>query len=666
MKLRIAALLYIAMLCLSVSAWPQAPAVIKSETKVVAVDVVVTDKKGSYVHNLTTKDFELFEDNKPQALQSATLESSGAAADAPRTDYIVLVFDYSSMDAGDQIRARQAAVRFADATAGPSHRLAVANLDAGLQIAQIFTGDLGRVKDAINGSKAADISANARSNNFIGTSASADLGARAKFQALNRLAQELSAVPGRKTLVLFTAGVTIRSDQKGILTDAIEACNRADVAVYPVDLRDLTIPSIATADTPDTGGRTSRTAGPTTMGRGATPSLQPNASRGLSGDADSDSTSDPNGVNQQVLFALAGGTGGFVIKNAAELPTGLQKIGQEQEEYYLLSYSPPDSKEGSCHALKVKVSRSGTTLRARSSYCNGKAEEFTASGSPAQDLENRAAAAPTGTTAASMRLPYFYTGANQASVHVILEISPDAIKFEKKNQTLHADVNILGIASTAGGETASRFSDTLTLDFDEADPKWKERPIHYEQELKIAPGQYNFTVVFGTGAFSGGENFGKLTAPIAIEPYQPGQFTLSGIALGKEVRKASAISAVSLFEDRKALTVGANELVPTGEAAFAKSDQAFCYFEVYAPAHPDPGSAIQLPSIQLRIVNAKTGAAAWDSGVGRLTIPADKTSLPAGISLPIASLMPGSYALEVTAVDGGGHAVRRTESFEIK
>jgi len=654
MRWRVAALVSLCVaLCIGeVSA--QAPPVIKSETKLVVVDVVVTDKKGAYVHDLTAKNFHVLEDNREQAIQSATLESVTQTAAAPRTDYIVLVFDYSSMDSGDQIRARQAAAGFIDANLSPNRRMAVANLDAGLRIAQSFTGNAGRLKEAVGGSKAADISAN---NALVGTSASADLGTRAKFQALNRLASDLSAVPGRKTVVLLTAGVTVRSDQKGILTEAIEACNRADVAVYPVDVRDASVPSGFSADTPETGRGRGPTAMATPMPRIAGATATPSARPGPSGDTDTETTADPTGVSQQVLFALATGTGGFVIRNATELPSGLQKIGQEQEEYYLLSYSPPNSKEGSCHALKVKVDRSGMTLRARSSYCNGKPEESISGNATQQDLEKRAGAAQAGTVGVSMRLPFFYTGPSQASVHVVLELPPDAIKFEKQKQNLHADVSILGIASTAGGETASRFSDTLTLNFDEADQRWKGKPIHYEQEFKIAPGQYTFTVVFSAG----GESFGKLAQPLAVEPYQPGQFTISGIALGKEVRKAAAPSAASLFEDRPSLSIGGAELIPTGLAAFNRSEQAFCYFEVYPPADPSPAS-----TVQLRLLNTKTNDAAWDSGAGKLDIPAGKSLMPVGLNVPIASLTAGSYDLEVTANDGSGHAVRRTASFEIK
>ncbi|HUJ81920.1 MAG TPA: hypothetical protein VLW83_08550, partial [Candidatus Acidoferrales bacterium] len=42
--------------------------VLKSEARLVRVDVVVTDKKGNYVSDLSAKDFQVFEDNKAQAV----------------------------------------------------------------------------------------------------------------------------------------------------------------------------------------------------------------------------------------------------------------------------------------------------------------------------------------------------------------------------------------------------------------------------------------------------------------------------------------------------------------------------------------------------------------------------------------------------------------------
>src|SRR5438445_1761999 len=77
-------------------------------------------------------------------------------------------------------------------------------------------------------------------------------------------------------------------------------------------------------------------------------------------------------TNQQVLAALAEGTGGFSIFNTNDLLAGLEKIGREQNEFYVLGYAPLDTPEGSCHTLKVKMNEGGLHVRPRTGYCNVK------------------------------------------------------------------------------------------------------------------------------------------------------------------------------------------------------------------------------------------------------------------------------------------------------
>ena len=48
---------------------------IRTETKVVLVDTIVTDKKGNYVRNLTAKDFKVWEDNKQQEIRTFTFQA---------------------------------------------------------------------------------------------------------------------------------------------------------------------------------------------------------------------------------------------------------------------------------------------------------------------------------------------------------------------------------------------------------------------------------------------------------------------------------------------------------------------------------------------------------------------------------------------------------------
>jgi len=158
------------------------------------------------------------------------------------------------------------------------------------------------------------------------------------------------------------------------------------------------------------------------------------------------------------MYMLAEGTGGFVINNTNDMAGGMQKIGKEQNQYYIVGYTPPESAEGSCHTLKVKVDKGGTSVRSRAGYCNVKSRDALAGNPIEKTLESRATATAAGTIAASMRAPFFYTGANTARVAVAIEIPSDAIKFEKVKGKMHAEFNVLGIVYRQNANVAARFN----------------------------------------------------------------------------------------------------------------------------------------------------------------------------------------------------------------
>jgi hypothetical protein len=315
----------------------------------------------------------------------------------------------------------------------------------------------------------------------------------------------------------------------------------------------------------------------------------------------------------------------------------------------------PESKEGSCHALRVKVDRKGTSVRARSTYCASKSLDLLAGTSAGKELENRAAGAEAGGIAASIELPYFYLSPSVARVNLAMEIAPDALKFQNQKGKLHAEIDLLGIASAADGSVGARFSDAVKFDFETQAgiEKLKGKPLHYEKEFKIAPGQYRFTMAFS----SGGQNFGKLEAPLDVEPWKAGELTLSGVVLSKEARPAVADLGlglgVSLAGDRTPLVAQGVQVIPAGSSQFLKSEQAFFYFEVY-DANPASVTA------QVRILDRATGAPKWDPAPLKLTVPQQ------GGNLPVSSLAPGSYQLEVTATGSSGQKVKRTANFEVK
>ncbi len=223
--------------------------VISTESRVVLVDAVVTDKKGHYINELTQSDFKVYEDNKEQVVTSFTSGSDASAQTAGQKHYLILFFDNSSMEMADQMQARNAAAKFIESNAGPDRMMAVVNFGGSLVIRQNFTASATLLKAAVSGSSAPNIETNGQSSQPVMVATAgmpsistveADYGARSMLLSIRSLAKNLRGVPGRKMLILFTAGFPLNVENTSELTATIDACNKANVAVYPLDARGLT------------------------------------------------------------------------------------------------------------------------------------------------------------------------------------------------------------------------------------------------------------------------------------------------------------------------------------------------------------------------------------------------------------------------------------------
>src|SRR5690242_161508 len=254
----------------------QAVAVIKKETRLVLVDAVVTDKKGNYVHDLTQNDFKVYEDNKEQSVASFSFGADTAIQAKGEKRYLILFFDNSTMAAPDQIQARAAAKKFIDSNSGPDKLMAVVDFGGTLRIKQNFTANADLLRAAVGGVKNSSVDPNAQapvevasaglspSTGSAGVSspfssisnAEADFGARSMLLSVRSLAKNLRGVPGRKMLVLFSAGFPLTSESESELTATIDACNKANVAIYALDTRGLmSMPPTGSSQlqTPDSG-----------------------------------------------------------------------------------------------------------------------------------------------------------------------------------------------------------------------------------------------------------------------------------------------------------------------------------------------------------------------------------------------------------------------------
>jgi hypothetical protein len=374
-------------------------------------------------------------------------------------------------------------------------------------------------------------------------------------------------------------------------------------------------------------------------------------------------------TNQQVLYQLADGTGGFVIINTNDLLGGLEKIAKDQSQYYVLGYKPAESQEGNCYTLRVKVDRGGTNVRSRSGYCNVRPKDLLAGNPIEKDLEGHAAGELAGNVTAAMRAPFFYTSPNTARIDLVVDIPADTLKFEKVKGKQHSALNVLGIAYKPDGTVGARFSDTVNLDFDgkKEVEEFQKRPFHYENQFEAASGQYNLKVVFNSGS----QSFGKLQMPVVIDPYDGKQFSLSGLALTNEAHRMADSPPTGmdglLLDDKKPLVASGMQIVPSATNHFKKTDNAGVYLEIYAPLLV--GAAPPMVGLELKVMDPKTKEQKSTTGFVNMAAAMQPGSplIPIALRIPIASLAPGSYQVELKAMDSAGNSTNvRSADFEVE
>ena len=747
---------------------PGAPAaetsseVIKTESQLVLVDVIVTDKKDHHLGDLTAKDFRVYEDDKEQPIASFSHIATTPEASSPSgRRYIVLFFDDSSMNTADQAYARKAAAEFVAKSTSKEREMAVVDFAGTTRIAQDFTSDPAALKSAVEGVKFGTLRPNepgqstelASLGGPKGVQIRSDFAARSILLAVRSMCRSLRPVPGRKTLILFSGGFPLNSERETELSATIDAANKANVAIYPIDVRGLQglqapeimnnpmgnpmrpggPPGADLGDSPflqapvllasldgwiplhnrleqrpgggggggDVGGAgggggggggggprgggggsvgggggtrgggtggTGATGGNPAGPGGNTPGNSGGGSRGNTGGY-LNNFGQPNmrnnpmnqiipplmenvSTNQQVLYELANGTGGFVIVNTNDFKAGLEKIAADMDDYYILGYVPPHpDHDGSYHRIKVKSERHGVEIRARNGYFDTKSPDLLAGKPEGKVLEEHAASSAPSDFPVAVAAPHFYTSPGVARVNLALQMPSNSIDFQKQKGKYHSEINVLGIAYRPDGSVAARFSDTVKDDVEKKDMKeLLKSPFTYQNTFDIAPGRYNLKIVLS----SGGEKFGKFETPLSVGEFTGKKFGMSGVALSREVRRTTDMLAsldTQLLEERTPLIFRGMEVVPTADYNFSKQEKIAVYCEVYEPGHIIRG--LGHVGLIVDIFDRKTNERAFTTNTMLIdeNMVEGNPLIPVLFWLPDETLQPGEYRMEIHALD---------------
>lgn len=687
-------------LCL-VTAWSAAQAqqpqptrspddVVRVYTELVQTDVMVFDKQGKFVNNLTRDNFELRIDGKPRPIEAFELITAGsdeetqlAAARGATTvnlkrpvplDRGRIVFFYVDdfhMSASDFPMARKAINNFVEKQMGQNDQVAVASATGQIGFLQQLTNDRMVLRAALDRLNPRNYSVRdmerpqmseyqallierqdrdvfeffvaetMRYNpGMTRDTAAAIVRGRARsieaqaavfnshtLTGLERLVRTANKLPGRKIVFFVSGGFLIENRQGDAISKLRDITNAAAKSGVVIYSIDA---------------------------RGLVTGLP---------DASSDAAFDPTGrlarsqmgelsATQDGMHALAADTGGKAIFNTNDLSAGFAPAINETSAYYLLAWKPDAEaqKQKRFRSLEVRlVNRSGLTVRVRKGFYDVDPEPAVATAPP------RASASPspaTKTSAAKLResisaaypergLPilmsadYYDVADKGATLATSVLIPGEFLMFgPQPDGKVQAVVDVSGIFYDDKGVSKGSFIERIVVT-EGAKP---QRDITFTYPQKLEPGLHQVRTAVRDNK-SG--RIGSAHAWIEIPDLTKKQLTMSSLLLGE--RRQSTVTNVS--------SSGALGPVALSASHRFQRDSTlrfllFVYNAALSPTDQKPDAAVQVQVVRddqpvvttaLRKISAE--------GV------TDLTRLPYAAEIPLNNLQPGRYMLQVSIID---------------
>jgi VWFA-related protein len=393
---------------------PPRPPTFRTAISYVRVDIVVTDSKGNPVTDLQQSDFEVFEDNKPQTIDSFRLiKTSGQPmpgetpreirsdhaleTEAAREDVrlFVILFDDYHVRRGASMSVREPLTRFIRNQLGPMDLVGIAYPLTPFKDISFTRNHEGLIRaiEQFDGRKYDYQPRNQMEERYMyyPVEVVERIRNQVSLSAIRSISAGLGTMrEGRKSLILISEGYTNyvppqrrdpsaaypglgnpnrnnpmagendMNEDRGrffvntdLLTDMREAfneANRANVAIYAVDPRGLAV-------------------------------FEFDINEGVGLGVDRSSLGDT--LNS--LRTLADETDGRAIVNRNDLDVGMKQMMRDASSYYLIGYNSSQAPtDGKFHPIKVNVKRKGVQVRARKGYWALTAEETARALTPAK------------------------------------------------------------------------------------------------------------------------------------------------------------------------------------------------------------------------------------------------------------------------------------------
>jgi len=190
-------------------------------------------------------------------------------------------------------------------------------------------------------------------------------GSMQSLSPLRSLVDAQAQFPGRKVMLLFSAGILVHAETAELLHSIISAANRSNVSIYCLDTR-----GISKADTLADAKRRLASASSASMNmqlstvNSGSAEVTPDQAVAME-IAETAIHSNTRGNMQE----LAEGTGGALLPDTLDLREPIRDAIDSARTHYEMTYAPANtSLDGNFRKIEVKVTRPGATVFARSGY----------------------------------------------------------------------------------------------------------------------------------------------------------------------------------------------------------------------------------------------------------------------------------------------------------
>ncbi len=180
----------------------------RSRVDLVNVGVTVSDKKGALIQQLTTDDFELYEDGAKQVVRY--FDAGAAVTDAPAL-HLGLLLDVSESMGEDLHFSKTASIKFLN-TLTDAADVTVVDFDTEVRTARYSQSDFPRLIERIRLKKAG--------------------GSTALYDAIGTYLDGAAGQDGRKIMLLYTDGGDTRSSMD--YRELVDLLKASDVTIYAI------------------------------------------------------------------------------------------------------------------------------------------------------------------------------------------------------------------------------------------------------------------------------------------------------------------------------------------------------------------------------------------------------------------------------------------------